>query len=159
MTETESSGPAPENAELDLDFAPLDQLFDRLHQELFPVFGGAAGPWGIRSPTLASAVSDVEDIGTAYVIRSELPGFPKELIDVRVQGRVVHVKAEQAESKDSGSPRNYLRQERTYRGFERSFQLPEPVAADQVAASFKDGVLELTVPKAHPVTERKVPVA
>lgn len=135
------------------DPTEFDRAFERLTQEFFP--GNAPRTalafWGAELPALA----DVEDAGPSYKLRVDLPGLAKEKIDVRVQGNVVSIKAETAETTEG----NYLTQERHLRRLERSFELPEPVLADQVKGEYKDGVLSLEVPKAHPATEQKVAIA
>lgn len=132
----------------------LDRAFQRLSREVFealPPFGGLAF---LREglPSLA----DVEDAGAQYQLAIDLPGVPKEKIDVRVHGTVVSVKAEVVEEPHV---RAYLLRERSFRRLEREIELPEPVLSEQVTAEYKDGVLRLTLPKAHPTTDRKVPVA
>ena len=135
----------------------LDLWFDHLQREFRPVFGPT-----YRWPNLRAsfgAATDIEDTGSAFEVRADLPGFAKSDIDVRVQGSVLHLKAERSQESREPKGRNYLRQERTYQSFERAFELPEPVDAEHVRAAYEDGVLTVTVPKAHPVSERKIEVA
>lgn len=135
------------------DPTEFDRAFERLTREFFPGFAPrtALAFWGGEVPALA----DVEDAGTSYRLRIDLPGIPKEKIDVRVQANVVTVKAEVDETKEG----NFLQQERHLRRLERTFELPERVLGDQVKGEYKDGVLHLDVPKAHPATEQKVAIA
>lgn len=136
----------------------IDRWFDQVQREFVPVFGPTYRWPNLRVPTL-SAATDIEDTGGAFEVRSDLPGFSKENIDVRVQGRVLHLKAEKSEETQESKAHNYLRQERTYQSFERAFELPEPVDPEHVKAAYEDGVLTVTIPKAHPVSERKIQVA
>ncbi len=136
----------------------LDQLFDRVQHEFLPVFAPNYR-WPALRPTTSWAATDIEDTGSAFEVHADLPGFSKANIDVRVQGRVLHLKAEKKQETTERSGHNYLRQERTYQAFERAFELPEPVDSEKVKATYEDGVLRVTIPKAHPVSERKIEVA
>ena len=141
----------------------MDRIFDDLRDELFGTFGPTparrggrgADPWA--SPYLP-ALTDVEDTGTAYELHANVPGIPKERIDVRVHGNIVQIRAE-SETTQRENERTFVRRERVYRGFQRVFHLPEPVVGEKVEAKYQDGVLTVTVPKAHPLAERKVPVS
>jgi len=136
------------------DGSDLDRALERLTYGLATVMD--ARPGSVLSRTPLPALTDVEDRGTLYAIRTDLPGVPKEKIDVRVNGNVVTIRAESVEEK--GEP-TYVYRERSLRQLERTIELPEPVVAADVKAEYKDGVLSLEVPKAHPATEQKVTVA
>ncbi|MCI4345017.1 MAG: Hsp20/alpha crystallin family protein, partial [Thermoplasmata archaeon] len=92
---------------------------------------------------------------------AEIPGIPKDRLDIRVRGTNVQIRAEQnEETKNDG--KEYLYRERTFQGFFRDFELPEPVIASKATAKFENGLLELELPKEHPTSEPaevKVPVA
>ena len=132
----------------------FDRAFERMSRGLSALLearpGSSFGRLGLP------ALTDVVDRGTAYLVRTDLPGIPKEKIDVRVNGNVVTIRAEPAEEKDEAA---YVYRERSLRQLERTVELPEPVLAADVKAEYKDGVLSLELPKARPVTEQKVPVA
>lgn len=81
------------------------------------------------------------------VVRIELPGMSHEDIDVSVEDNVLTVSGERHEDKDVEADA-WVRRERRYGRFERSFSLPEGTNADNVTAEMTDGVLEITVP--HP---------
>ncbi len=131
----------------------FERAFERLSRQFFEAAPKSSlAFWGERLPALA----DVVDKGTSFVLRVDLPGVPKEKIDVRVNGSTVSIRAENVETTaDEG----YLCRERAYRQLERTLELPEPVVAEQVKAEYKDGVLSIEVPKAHPATEQKISVA
>lgn len=80
------------------------------------------------------------------IVDAELPGIKKEDIDVRVEDHRLTIRGERKEEKET-KEEDYYRKERTYGSFMRSFTLPTSVAADKVDASYKDGVLHLTLPK------------
>lgn len=141
------------------DWGDFDGAFEQLRRGFFPAFRPLVSWPALRSAWNAPAPTDIVDTGAAYELHLDVPGFPKEKIDVRVQGNVLQVKAELTETTEKKEVPNYLRRERSYRGFERAFELPEPVDGTQVTAKYVDGVLTVTAPKSHPVTEQKVAVA
>jgi HSP20 family protein len=136
----------------------MDRLFRNFERDILGAFRGPAptGTAGMPVPALP-ALADVADKGDAYEISADLPGIPKEKIDVRVAGNLVQIRAEndlQKEEKD----KNFLRRERYYSGFQRLIELPEQVEGEGVKARYENGVLTITVPKANPVQEKKVSV-
>ena len=91
------------------------------------------------------------------VIRAETPGVQMEDMDVRIENGVLTLHGErkqEAEVKEE----NAYRMERTYGTFMRSFSLPTTVDAAKVAATYKDGVLEVTVPKAETAKAKNVEI-
>jgi len=89
---------------------------------------------------------DVVESDKAYEITAELPGMDEKNIEVKVANDVLTIKGERQEEKEEKKKDYYLR-ERSFGSFERSFGLPEGVDADKIEASFKKGVLTLTLPK------------
>jgi HSP20 family protein len=89
-------------------------------------------------------VVDVVTKDNDMVIRAELPGMKREDVDVSLQNGVLTIsgeRKEEEEHKDAG----YLVKERRYGSFRRSMALPEGIGEDKIKASFKDGLLEVTV--------------
>lgn len=152
-------------------FAEFDQFMDDLGERFLrpfdlPTFGRWTlsplawdAPGAVR-PGLRVAPTDVTDTGTAFRVAIEVPGIPKEKIEVRVKGTRVEVQGETSESREAAKP-GYLHRERSHVGFSRSFELPEPVKAADAKATVQDGVLVLELPKLTPTPtpdEVKVPV-
>lgn len=108
--------------------------------------------FGTRSARTRSAVAEVEDRGTTYRVRFEMPGATRESLKVRVSERTVDVRSLPAES-PAGEESYVVFTERGMPSFERQVQLPEAVLSEKVQARFQDGILELTLPKAHPSPE------
>ena len=140
----------------DLDRA-LEQTRARFFQAFgLPTFGAGEG----TSPFLRAARVDVTDTGAAYRIVAEIPGIPKEKLDIRVRGTTVEIRGEHAqESEEKG--REFVHRERTYAGFYRALTLPEPVVGPRAVATVENGLLTLELPKEHPEptpTEVKVSV-
>src|SRR5215472_4912190 len=129
-----------------------------LNTELDRLFDGFFTPGPLRSEwdALTPAV-DVEETADAYVFRSDLPGMSSKDVKVTVHNDTLSLRGERKreEQKKEGTSH---RVERAYGSFERSFTLGLPVRADQVKASYKDGVLEVHVPKAETAKPRDIEV-
>jgi HSP20 family protein len=81
----------------------------------------------------------------AFVVRAELPGLTEKDVSVELAGDVLTIKGERKEEKTS-TEGDYYRTERSYGTFQRAVALPEGAAGDRARASFKNGVLEISVP-------------
>jgi HSP20 family protein len=145
----------------------FDRAFDAMRARLAEVFG--IEPFGTpfspgESPGAAvfrPARTDVSDTGKAYRIVAEIPGIPKDKLDIRVRGSSVEIRGESAEEKEENGT-EYVHRERSYAGYYRSLELPEPVVATDATAKVENGLLELELPKQTPTpspAEVKVAVA
>lgn len=92
-------------------------------------------------------VVDVSEGDDAFHVHAELAGVKKEDIEINVNENVLTLTG-QRESKHEQSSKKAHRIERVYGSFARSFSLPDSADAEKIAASFNDGVLEITIPKA-----------
>jgi HSP20 family protein len=145
----------PKRDEKDL-WTELDRQFDQLRSRFFDTYGLAPfGPFaGIAArddsgSVFRSARADVSDTGSGYKIVAEIPGIPKEKLDIRVRGSLVEIRGETAketEAKDG----EFVQHERSYAGYYRALELPEPVVATEAKAKVENGLLELELPKLHP---------
>jgi HSP20 family protein len=91
------------------------------------------------------------------VVRAEIPGMKQEEIDISVEDSTLTIKGErkaESEVKDE----DYYRCELSYGRFSRSIALPSKVQAEKVAASYDDGILEITLPKAPEAKPKKIAV-
>lgn len=91
------------------------------------------------------------------VIRAEVPGVQKEDMDVRIENGVLTLHGERKEEKETQELNAHL-VERVYGSFTRSFSLPTTVDPSKVSAVYKDGVLEVTVPKVETAKPKKVEI-
>ncbi|MFW6346165.1 MAG: Hsp20/alpha crystallin family protein [Halomonas sp.] len=100
---------------------------------------------------------DVIERDGEVVVRAEVPGFEREDLEVSVTDRSVTVKGEhrQEQKEEEGE---YYRSEITSGSFSRTVALPGDIDADKAEASFKNGILELTLPKLNKANRRKVEV-
>lgn len=125
------------------DFRRMQRQMDRLFDDL----GGDM--WREPAPLTGPAFTpscDIEETDRQYLMNFDLPGVKKEDIKIELQDRVLTVSGERKEEKKD-EKKNRYQSERFYGSFSRSFTLPEQVKAEQVEAHYKDGVLQLVVPK------------
>ena len=98
---------------------------------------------------------DIAENPDGYEIHAELPGMREEDIQITLNNNILTIsgekKREVKENKD-----NFVRVERSYGKFERSFSLPNNVVADRVSASYADGVLKIGLPKAEEAKSRTI---
>lgn len=106
------------------------------------------------------SVDVAEDEKNIY-IHVELPGIPKENVQVTVsEDRILTIRGEKKqEEKTEDKQKNYVRVERSYGNFTRSFSLPDNISAEAIGAAFDNGVLNLTLPKTEPAKPKEVSVA
>jgi len=93
-----------------------------------------------------------------FVVKAELPGIKEEDIDVSVVGYTLTVKGER-KAETEVKEEDYYCCERSYGSFSRSIALPSTVDAKKIEASFEDGVLEVSLPKAAEVKPEKISVS
>ena len=103
----------------------------------------------------AVATADLIDKKDALVIRAEIPGVAKDKIKVNLTEDRVDISAT-LERKKEEKEENYYCCERTYGAWQRSFSLPEKVKSEQAKAKYKDGVLEITLPKTEEEKEKNI---
>ncbi len=112
----------------------LDQTFDRYRN---PSWLNEEFAEGLR-PCIESFVEEGK-----LVVRADMPGIDPKNIEVNVTGNVLNVRAKREEKKET-TKRDFLRREVHYGSYQYSTSLPEGIKADDVKASYRDGVLELT---------------
>ena len=101
-------------------------------------FGVAAG----------TVPTDVVDDGDSFLVHAELPGYDSDDIDVQLaEGRTLTVSAEHSETSETTDGR-YVQRERRQQSLSRTVTLPEAVTESETTASYEDGVLTVTLPKA-----------
>jgi len=127
-----------------------------LQDEIDCLIESAFGPGDGRS-TVWSPALDIEETKDNIVVRAEIPGMKKEDIKVSLDGDVLIISGERKHDAEEKG-RTLHRVERAFGRFVRSFTLPYNVKADKVAAAYKDGVLELTLPKADEAKAREIAI-
>ena len=126
----------------------------RMFEEMFGRGEGEEGGWvaGAWAPPV-----DLYETDDAFMVKAELPGLSKDDIQVEVHDRTLTLRGERKHEAEVKEER-YHRRERAYGSFQRSFWLPTTVDANQVKASFKDGVLELRIPKHETAKPKRISI-
>ena len=106
--------------------------------------------WRRKLSWAAAPAVDITESDKAYEISAELPGMDEKNIEVKVVNGSLIIKGEKQEEKEEKKKekkKDYYLHERQFGSFERCFEVPEGVDADKIEASFKKGVLIVTLPK------------
>jgi HSP20 family protein len=139
---------------------PFKDLLDlqREMNRLFDVSLGRStrGETALAETVWAPAV-DIYDEKDNLVIKADLPGMTQKDIDVSVEDDVLRIKGEKKKESEVKED-NFYRVERAYGSFERSFTLPSNVDVAKIKAGYKDGVLQLTLPKKEETKPKQIKV-
>lgn len=133
-----------------LSLIPEMDLFDRFFDDLS--LPSLLGQERVMVPAF-----DVSETEKEYVISGEIPGIDVKDLDVTLLDGRLTIKGEKNQEKEE-KDENYHRVERHYGSFERSFRIPENVKTDELEATYKDGILRLTLPKAEVSQVKKIEV-
>jgi len=125
------------------DFFRFRRRKDNVFDDFFGDFFSGARPEALRgwNPKV-----DVFEEADHIVMKAELPGVEKDNIAINVNGRVLTLKGERSYDNEVKEEKYTLR-ERAYGKFQRSFTLPAETDSEKIKAEYKDGVLELNIPK------------
>lgn len=119
----------------------FDDSFDHLFDDMFDNF------WGNQElSTFAGFNTDVIDQGDHYELQAELPGFSKEDINIDLKNDMLTISAAHNEEACDEKKKNYVRKERRYSSYSRSFHVEGLDPAD-IDASYNNGILEVKFPK------------
>lgn len=112
----------------------------------------------LNTSSYTRPLSNVKDTDGAFLIEFALPGFSKNDVDIDVNDHVLTVSSKKEETKNE-EQENYTRREFYYGEFKRSFTLPEGVDEEKIKATFKDGILNVEIPKKPELQPRSYKVA
>jgi HSP20 family protein len=133
-------------------FRAFRREFDRLFEDFLPALQEEEEPAAMWMPRL-----DLTETDDAFVARMDLPGLKHEDIQVDVENNRLTIRGERKVEKRE-EKEDVVRMERNYGTFFRALTLPDNVLADQIAATFEDGVLTLQIPKAEESKPRRIEV-
>lgn len=134
------------------DVATLQDEVERMFRQAFGTRGEGASSAGAWSPAL-----DVEETEDGFVLHVELPGVSADDVEVALEENVLTISG-QRDFYDDKAAEGFRRIERRFGRFHRAVRLPDRVAADDVAATYRDGLLTVTVPKAEEAKPRRIAV-
>ena len=127
----------------------MDRIIDRF-SEAWPFRAFAeTGRW---IPSVDVAETDKE-----VIVRAELPGMDPKEIDISLTGNVITIKGERKHEREE-KKENFHLVERSSGSFSRSLQLPVDVQTDKIKATYKDGILNVTMPKTKPEATKKIEI-
>jgi HSP20 family protein len=101
---------------------------------------------------------DISETDTAYLIKGEIPGVKREDVKVTIENGMLTIQGERKQEKEE-TGKKFSRVECSYGSFMRSFQVPDDADEDSVKAEFKDGMLNITLPKSAKGKSKSVDVA
>ncbi len=135
-------------------FDPFNELVDDLFK------GFLVRPMGYepRDAVAPRLKVDVAEKNGAYLVSAELPGVKKEDIQVSIDGAQVTLSAEIKREAEAGQDQRVLHVERAFGKLTRSFTLPQELDEAKVEAKFRDGVLELTLPKKAAAARKQITI-
>jgi HSP20 family protein len=133
----------------------MREQMNRLVNEFFGRGGGEEGGWtaGAWAPPV-----EIYDTDDAVMVRVELPGVAKEDVHVEVHENTLSLRGERKPD-PSITEGQYYRQERTYGPFQRTFRLPIQVGTANIEATYKDGLLELKLPKHEAAKPKRIAIS
>jgi HSP20 family protein len=100
---------------------------------------------------------DVKEESDRFIVKADIPGLKKEDIEISVQGCLLTLKGERKEEKEEKA-KDYFYAERLFGSFSRTMELSAEVKEEEVKAAYKDGVLEITLPKSEKGRSKQVKV-
>ena len=135
--------------------SPFEEM-ERWFEEAFrrPFFAPSWMPrfklpeFGTTYPTV-----DIFEDGTDVVVKAELPGMKKDDIDVNISDDVVTISGEKR-TEEKVEKKDFYRVERSFGSFTRTLRLPSEIQSDKAKASFKDGILEVRIPKTEAAVQK-----
>jgi HSP20 family protein len=136
-------------------FETMERWFEEAFRKPFSLLGPSWLP-RLRETEMEEVMPSVDifEEGDDVVVKAELPGIRKEDIDVNMTDNTVSISGEK-KKEEKVEQKNYYREERSYGSFTRSFRLPVEVHTDKAKASFKEGVLEIRIPKTEEAKKKE----
>ena len=131
-----------------------------LWREMDNLFGRFFGETGLTERTegkFFAPAFDISETDNELVIKAELPGIDPKAVDISLTGDRLTTKGEKKEETEEKGE-DFHRVERSFGSFSRSFQLPCEVKEEEIKAEYKNGVLDLRLPKAEDVKRKTVKI-
>jgi HSP20 family protein len=127
----------------------MDRVWDSFFREKPVVEAGEVGEW---FPSL-----DITETKNDIVVKAEIPGMDPKDIDISLTNDILTIKGEKKQEKEE-KEENYHLIERSYGKFIRLVRLPGEVKSDKISASYKNGVLNITLPKSEEAKKKEVKI-
>ena len=139
----------------------LEQPFrgaSSLQEQINRIFGDGLGRTGEESNLTPWAPAvDIYETENELVVKADLPDVNPQDLDIRVEDTILTIRGER-KFENKVNEENYLRVERSYGSFSRSFQLANSVNSDAIKADYENGVLTLSIPKRAEAKPKQIKV-
>ena len=136
------------------EWGGVDDRIRRLFDETFGRYPA------VRRETLDKTwlpAVDIYEDKENIVVKAELPGVKKDEVAIEIKDNILTLSGERKQEQET-KKENYHRVERVYGKFSRSFTLPDSVQVDKVKANYRDGILEIALPKAEAAKPKAIPI-
>lgn len=127
-----------------------DRTFPRFNSAFDNFFNDDNGFISALSKGTSMPAVNTSETKDDFIVEVAAPGMDKNDFKVELDNNVLTISSEKEDSTEDNE-KNYTRKEYNYSSFFRSFRLPDNVKPDKIKANYKDGVLQVTLPKAEPV--------
>jgi len=138
-------------------FEEMSDIRERINRLFDEMFGKYPATISESTERAWSPPVDIYEEKDKVVVKAELPGMKKDDISIEVKDNVLTLTGERKHEKET-KKENYHRIERSYGKFSRSFTLPDSIKVDKVKANYKDGILEITLPKAEEAKTKTITI-
>jgi len=139
-------------------FAEMEQYFDNFFRNPFSMLAHPLMSQGMPRMMEMSPSVDIFEDGDEVVVKAEIPGVKKEDLDVTITDNSLTISGEKKQE-EKVEKKDFHRVERSYGSFSRSFRLPENVNGSKAKANFKDGLLEVRLPRTKEAKQKKIEIA
>jgi HSP20 family protein len=137
--------------------ADLWNMQQEINRMFHKFFHGGVQDDGSYALSYWTPAVDIAEHENEYIVKCELPGVNKDDVKITLESNILTIRGEKKQEQEA-MKENYHRVERTYGSFQRSFTLPTSVRSDKIDATFKDGILSVTLPKAEEAKPKQIEV-
>lgn len=141
---------------------PRNPLVRRWGDDFDGLFENFLRPMGMIEESMNEGLTprlDVVEHDNDFVLQAEMPGIKKDDIEITLENGVLTISGECKSEKETSEGERVVRQERRYGKYVRSLRLGKEIDEKNVKANYKDGILELTLPKSEEVKPKKINVS
>ena len=141
---------------------PRSALVRRWGDDFDSLFESFLRPMGVAEETVNEGLAprlDVVEHDNEFVLQAEMPGIKKDDIEITLENGVLTISGESKSEKEEREGERVIRQERRYGKYVRSLRLGKEIDEKNVKANYKDGILELVLPKSEEVKPKKISVS
>jgi HSP20 family protein len=132
----------------------FERLVDRVFGNQWPFASLLETP---AAPIMWNPAVDFSDTDKEYIVRMEVPGIPKENLDIQVEGQLLTLTGHREVQKHQENE-EFFWKEREEGRFVRTLRLPAPVVVEKIEAIVQDGVMIVHLPKAEPIVKNKITI-